>query len=250
MSGRDVNDDRVVRLIHSSDLHLDDANAAGRATEGGNLDVLAAILHTARLLSGDVTLLVGDVFDNNRVSQELIDGAVRLLAEAHAPVVILPGNHDCLEPNSVYYRGAFAAIPHVYVLGTRDDSAARFPQLDLEIWGEPHRSYGDMVPLDQPRPRSTRWQVAAAHGHWISDSDDWYRSYLISPSQVIATSADYVALGHWDRWAHVGQDFPAAYYSGAPDVAGTVNLVRFSSGRPDITREVVMYPASGTPAAT
>ena len=31
----------------------------------------------------------------------------------HAPVVILPGNHDCLEPNSVYHRGAFGTLPNV-----------------------------------------------------------------------------------------------------------------------------------------
>ena len=233
--------DREVRIVHSSDLHLDDVDTAGREREGGNLHVAAAVLNAARLLAADVTLLVGDVFDNNRVSQRLIDDALSLLAAAHAPVVILPGNHDCLEPNSVYYRGAFAALPNVHVLGMEDECSAYFPTLDLEIWGQPHLSHSDMAPLARPQPRSTKWQVAAAHGHWISHSIDSYRAYLIHPAQVVATKADYVALGHWDQWTHVGKDVPPAYYSGAPAVEGTVNLVRLTGDQPIVTRENVDY---------
>ena len=236
--------DREVRLVHTSDLHIDDMDPSGRFIEGGNLHVIAAVLHTARLLSADVILLAGDVFDNNRISQELIDGAVHLLADTHAPVVILPGNHDCLEPNSVYHRGAFGTLPNVHILGLNDECAALFPELELEIWGRPHLSYSNMTPLDSPPPRSTRWQVAVAHGHWISNSMDAYRAYLIYPDHALATEADYVALGHWDQWAHVGRGVPPAYYSGAPAVEGTVNLVRFSAEEPKVTREAVVYPVN------
>jgi len=37
-----------------------------------------------------------------------------------------------------------------------------------------------------------------------------------------------VALGHWNRAAKVGNGATAAYYSGSPEYAGTINLVRLT----------------------
>src|SRR5438093_1006968 len=80
--------------------------------------------------------------------------AARLLADAPRPVVILPGNHDPLTPDSVYRRGGLAEPVNVTVLGLPDDAVV-FPALDLEIWGHAHRDYNDMAPLRDPRPRTT-----------------------------------------------------------------------------------------------
>ena len=54
-------------------------------------------------------------------------------------------------------------------------------------------------------------------------------SWLIGDDELAATGADYVALGHWNRAAKVGSGVPA-YYSGSPEYAGTVNLVRLRAG--------------------
>ena len=35
-----------------------------------------------------------------------------------------------------------------------------------------------------------------------------------------------MALGHWNRAVRVGNADIAAYYSGSPEYAGTINLVR------------------------
>jgi hypothetical protein len=52
--------------------------------------------------------------------------------------------------------------------------------------------------------------------------------WLIGDDEIAATGADYVALGHWNRAAKVGSGDIAAYYSGSPEYAGTINLVRFA----------------------
>jgi DNA repair exonuclease SbcCD nuclease subunit len=89
-----------------------------------------------------------------------------------------------------------------------------------------------MAPLESPRPRSTRWQVAMAHGHYVPP-DEWseqsHRAWLISDADLRATGADYVALGHWDRAAEVGDGGVPACYSGSPDLAGTANVIRFGA---------------------
>ena len=86
-----------------------------------------------------------------------------------------------------------------------------------------------MSPLADPRPRSTRWQLAAAHGHYVDEARDPNRligSWLIHREELIATGSDYIALGHWNQATPVGNGEIAAYYSGSPEYAGTVNVVR------------------------
>jgi DNA repair exonuclease SbcCD nuclease subunit len=144
-------------------------------------------------------------------------------------VVLLPGNHDPAIPEGIY--GRLAGIPNLSVLGVTHEHGIVFPHLDLEVWGRAHRDYGDMVPFETVRPRCTRWQIALAHGHYqpIEERVAFPRpSWLISDEEIAATGADYVALGHWNRAARVGNGGVPAYYSGSPEYAGTVNAVRLS----------------------
>ena len=215
-------------LVHSSDLHVDDDPAEPSYGTDGTSG-LRWVLDTAREVDADFVLLVGDTFDNNRQSAAILQRATQLFAEAGRPVVILPGNHDPLTPDSVYRRSAIAELPHVHVLGLTHEQAVMFPDYELEIWGHAHHHYDNMVPLRSPRPRVARWHITLAHGHYEADGVPPLRpSWLISDAEIAATGADYLALGHWNRAARVGNGVVPAYYSGSPDLAGTVNLVRLS----------------------
>jgi DNA repair exonuclease SbcCD nuclease subunit len=230
-------------LVHSSDLHVDDEHKATKHNDG--TDGLAAVLAVARAADADVVLLAGDTFDNNRVAATVLDRAAQLLADAGRPVVILPGNHDPALPNSVFVRGGLASIANVTVLGITHDEAVDFPQHDLEIWGHAHRDYENMVPLRGPRARSTRWQIAMAHGHYEPPetlATPLRPSWLFSDDAIAATEADYLALGHWDRAVRVGNGVVPAYYSGSPDLARTVNLIRLTAdGKVVVTREPLQW---------
>jgi DNA repair exonuclease SbcCD nuclease subunit len=160
----------------------------------------------------------------------VLDRAARLLGDAGLPVVILPGNHDPLTPDSVYRRGGLAEPANVHVIGISMEEAIVFPDLDLEIWGRAHLNYANMSPLCDPRPRCTRWQIAAAHGHWVSSRDDRHHSWLIHDEEIAMTGADYVALGHWPTARRVGDGRIPAYYSGSPDLAKSLNTVHLTSG--------------------
>jgi DNA repair exonuclease SbcCD nuclease subunit len=230
-------------LVHSSDLHVDDERNGTKHSAGAA--GLAAVLAVARAANADVVLLAGDTFDNNRVAVPVLDRTAQLLADAGRPVVILPGNHDPALPNSVFVRGGLAAIPNVTVLGVTHEEAVDFPLHDLEIWGHAHRDYENMVPLRGPRARSTRWQIAMAHGHYEPPetlATPLRPSWLFSDDAIAATEADYLALGHWDRPVRVGNGVVPAYYSGSPDLAQTVNLIRLTAaGRVVVTREPLRW---------
>jgi DNA repair exonuclease SbcCD nuclease subunit len=234
-----------VALVHSSDLHVDDGRIEA-ADGGAGTAGLAAVLMTAQALHADVVLLAGDTFENNQLGSAILEWARRLLAEAGRPIVILPGNHDPALPNSVYIRGGFDQIPNLHILGVTDDEAVAFPAHDLEIWGHAHRDYHSMAPLRGPRPRSTRWQVAMAHGHYEppeTRANPLRPSWIFSDDEIAATHADYLALGHWDRAMRVGNGAVPAFYSGSPELAGTVNLVRLTmAGEVAISREKLQWP--------
>jgi DNA repair exonuclease SbcCD nuclease subunit len=230
-----ANSSPEVVLVHSSDVHVDD----NRGTAG-----LEAVLATAGMLEADLVLLAGDTFENNQLSLAVVDRAARLLAEPGVPVVMLPGNHDPALPDSVFVRGGIARIPNVHVLGVTHNEAVTFPAHDLEIWGHPHRDYFDMAPLCGPRPRSTRWQVAMAHGHYEppeTRANPLRPSWIFSDEEIAATGADYLALGHWDRPMRVGNGVVPAFYSGSPELARTVNLVRLTAGGVGVTREALIW---------
>jgi DNA repair exonuclease SbcCD nuclease subunit len=230
-------------IVHSSDLHLgvDDS-----FSNSDSLAVLPKVLTTATALRADIVVLAGDTFDNHRQPLELLERAAQMLRDYGKPIVILPGNHDPLTPDSVYRRGGLANISNVNILGLNVEEAVTFEEFDLEIWGRAHLDYTDMSPLANPRPRSARWHLAAAHGHYVDQARDPNRligSWLIHREELIATDADYVALGHWNQATRVGNGQIAAYYSGSPEYVGTVNVVRLQcNGRV----EVAQAPLNGS----
>jgi DNA repair exonuclease SbcCD nuclease subunit len=228
-----------VVLVHSSDLHVDDGVTAD-AHDGDGTAGLALVLAAARKVGADVVLLAGDTFDHNRLPAPVLQRTAALLHAAGIPIVILPGNHDPAMPGSVHHRGGFGDIPHVHVLGVTHDEAVLLPCWDLEIWGLAHRDYADMRPLPGPRPRRTRWQIVMAHGHYEPNLDpakSLRPSWLFGDAAIAATGADYVALGHWNRAARVGDGSVPAYYSGSPELAGTVNVVRLGVDGVQVRRE-------------
>src|SRR6476469_3516966 len=185
MSSKDV------IMVHTSDLHVDHDYTA-KLHGGDGTAGLACVLNAARAISADVVLLAGDTFESHRLPQHVLDRTASVIAAAGLPVVLLPGNHDPAIPEAVFRRGSLAGVDNLMVLGVTDEEAVDFPALGLEVWGRPHRDYGDMTPFETVRPRRTRWQIALAHGHYdptIDRSIFPRPSWLIDDRELAATGA-------------------------------------------------------------
>jgi DNA repair exonuclease SbcCD nuclease subunit len=226
---------RDLTIAHSSDLHID----ASRMTE--TFHPLCRVLETAAAEAADVLILAGDIFDHNRMPLSLLDRTARLLADAAMEIVILPGNHDCLTAAGVYRHGGMADPDNVHVLGVTGE-AFTFPEFGLEVWGHAHAEYANMSPLARPREKTTHRQVAVAHGHWLRGPADSHRAWLITDDEISSTSADYIALGHWPQATRAGEGPAQAYYSGSPDLAGSVNIVSFTDGVAPSVRRAPLSP--------
>ena len=236
---------RDIIIVHTSDVHVDNDYTA-RAHGGDGATPLVRVLDAARDLNADMVLLCGDTFDCHKIPKFLVERVGQLIREASVPVVLLPGNHDPAVEDALWLTPALAEVENLHVLGVRHEEAAHFADLDLEVWGRAHRDYGDMIPFETIRPRRARWHVAMAHGHYVPVPDRSTRpraSWLIGDEEIKATGADYLALGHWNRAVQVGCGAVPAFYSGSPDYARTVNVVRLrASGEVAVERHDLHWP--------
>jgi exonuclease SbcD len=216
-----------LRLLHVSDLHIEELEDAGQ---------LSALSAVAAEQTAAVVLIVGDFFDNIRVSDATVKATAAGLSQVPARVVILPGNHDPFMPGSPYVRADMGA--NVHVLSAPGGETYEIAELDLDIWGRPHVSYADFRPMAGIPPRGeATWQVALAHGHLTRGPDDLHRAYLIDPAEIAGSDRDYVALGHWDVTFDASSGPVTAAYSGSPSRMGACAIVTLWLG-PDGRRHV------------
>ena len=205
---------RKIRIIHTSDTHLGDdwdPEAANRA--------LAAVVDGVHRLHADALLIAGDVFDNARISDALLEFFVAEMARAKVPTVILPGNHDLYDHASLYLRSPFADSPdNLHIINGTMGQTLSFPELTLDVWGRAMDSHTPSFrPLAGiPVERNGHWLVGIAHGHFHFPDDTEERSSPIRPHEIGESACDYIALGHWERFEDVSQGGVTAYYSGSP----------------------------------
>ncbi len=213
-----------LRVLHTSDTHLD-ANHTERdgywpARRLLMNDAFSRVVDIAMGESVDALVLAGDIFDHRRPGQEAVEFLIAELRRFGRPAILLPGNHDAYEDGSVFRTVDFElAAPNIRVVRSVSGELIEDPDLGVVFWG---RAYTDAEHGFRPLagiPTPTRdraWHVAVAHGHFIEDAVDSYRSQLIRAGEIAASGWDYLALGHWEHVQDVSQGGTVAVYSGAP----------------------------------
>ena len=205
---------KKLRLIHTSDTHLGDTSGHPQSAQA-----LTAVVDAVSHNGGDMLLLVGDVFDNERVSDDVLAWFLVEMGRVNAPVVVLPGNHDLIHQSSVYHREPFKHAPdNVFVFRESGGELLSFPGLGIDVWGRAMPMHTpDFKPLEgMPPPAADDWLVALAHGHFHFEEDRDQRSSPIYPQEIADARCHYLALGHWDRHVDVSQGNVTAVYSGCP----------------------------------
>ena len=212
----------AVKIVHTSDVHLDSRGTEPDADGYRNRSerAFAAVLDTAVAEDAHLLLIVGDLFDNNRVDQSNIDFVYRQLARlrAHQQAVVLPGNHDVHDERSVWDRFSFdAAGENVSGLLEHAGDCLTFEDLGVRVWGRAMREHApENYPLDgAPAGGGDYWNVGMAHGQ-VVDQRIAQGSSPITRAEIRASGFHYLALGH----IHVFEDHSvggtAAYYCGSP----------------------------------
>lgn len=205
---------KKIRLIHTSDTHLGiDWHPKEAAA------ALRTVVDNVSALKGDALLIVGDVFDNARVKDEVLEFFLEQIGRLAVPTVVLPGNHDLYDAESLYHREPFRNKPaNLHILTQAMGQVISFPELTLDLWGKAMPMHTpEFRPLtEMPENTNGHWLVALAHAHFHFDYDRDTRSAPIFPEEIAQAPCDYLALGHWDRHVDVSQGRVKAVYSGSP----------------------------------
>ncbi|MSO90962.1 MAG: hypothetical protein EXR01_05175 [Acetobacteraceae bacterium] len=207
----------TLRIAHCSDIHLD-SNAPGTSGNDTLRHAFAAALADMQAHRPDIMLLAGDLFDSNRPTDATVHWAMDILGAQPFPVVIIPGNHDCMEPSGVIRRFDFNSIPNVRMLAAPDGEIAFLPELGTAVWGkgmvEHNRTYRPLAGCPE-RPEGVRWYLGMGHGLCVPHGGDTDRSSPIHMCEIETSPCDYLGLGHHHAAMELVTDHSAAAYSGS-----------------------------------
>ena len=218
-----------VTFLHSSDWQLGmvrrflGADAQARFGQA-RIDAIARIGAVAAEVGAAFVVVAGDVFDANQVDRQVVLRACEALRAVPCPVYLLPGNHDALEPGSVWMCPTVRHhLPsHVEVLS---DSRPRAAAPGVEVIGVPWRTrrpHADPVLADltPPPARPGVRRVLVGHGQVDSLMPDAHLATTIALDglqELLADGAvDYVALGDRHSRTPIGRT-GRVWYSGSPE---------------------------------
>ncbi len=189
-----------MRFLHTADWQIGmqaaHADSAAEKVRAARMDAARRVLAFARQHQVEFLILAGDTFEHNALSHDQIQAVAHLLAQASCPVLVLPGNHDLLEPGSIWHRPIWKEVGTVSILSER--APFHFKDKDVEILPCPltaKTSTQNPTAWIQPGGKD-RIRIVAAHGCLQTGSfgADDHPIPLDTPAR---TQADYVALGHW-----------------------------------------------------
>jgi DNA repair exonuclease SbcCD nuclease subunit len=195
----------MVKFIHTSDWQIGMKGGglgekAGKLVGETRIQTVDKVLSLAEAEGADFVLACGDLFEDNKVAQPLVEDVARILrAHADVPVHVIPGNHDLPGPGSVWNRAALAGVPNLTV-HTAEGPVAVADGATLHPF--PVRSrYAGTDPLEALPDLGAEAGIhlAMAHGHLTSVTfgDHEAVTLPLDPKHVERSGLDYLALGHW-----------------------------------------------------
>lgn len=232
---------RPLRLLHTSDVHLE-SDTFGHGEQGKRLrqgirDAFSRVISAANRLDADLLLIVGDLFDSSRVTDEALSFALGQIAGARMPVVMTPGNHDAHDERSLWIKLPPSEKPrNLHMLLEPEGSTVDFPELHARVWG---RALVEHTPDYRPLagiapPAEGMWNIALAHGFFMEEGE-FDRSSPINPVDIEHSGYDYIALGHIHVFTDCSRGGTRAAYCGTPaplyEGEGWVAHVRFEPGQ-------------------
>ncbi len=253
----------MLRLLHTADWHLGRRfpsfpEEAQKKLSRARMEVISRILDVARRNSVNAILCAGDLFDDPNPLPAFWEGLARAFADQpppHAPVFLVPGNHDPLTPESVWaqghpFRSRLPAWVHVV---DRDDFEYPLSE-DAVLYARPcHSKAGESdlaMALPARAPGDTRLRIGCVHGSTF-DIDGHQANFPIQRDAGVQRGLDYLAIGDTHSFRDVTASLPVpTVYPGAPEAtsfdepgAGNVALVAlFRHGRrPRVDAERVAF---------
>lgn len=220
-----------MKIVHMSDTHLghtgqgiqgqvDSSWVVGLKLRQREADVMQALVGAIdkiiEQIQPDLVIHSGDLFDNARPTAHTLNFAMTQftrLSQAGIPVVLIEGNHSY--PRDRSHGHVLQMLNHIPRMTVIFDDVATLRHENIVIHTFPHRALtlGKMPSLSEIDHRFQN--VLVMHG--VADGLDFFkmgRSVPDLPIQSCAHWFDYVALGHYHRFAQI-PNTDRAFYAGS-----------------------------------
>lgn len=217
-----------MRIIHTSDIHLDISYAMpglppgfGARRRQGLRDVLQDIVSYTIAQEANALFVAGDLFDHERVAADTLAFVKGQFERLEAlPAFIAPGNHDPYLPGSPYAREAWPQ--NVRIFRAPEWTAVEVPGTPLTVHGfgfdGPAISRNPFGRLQIPN--DGRLHVGIAHGSEMNNLPPGQRGDYAPFTAALAACRGlrYLAMGHYHVPRRIDAPFDTCIcYSGAPE---------------------------------
>ncbi len=176
-------------------------------------------------------VVAGDVFDDNSLERRTLSRALETMESLPVPVYLLPGNHDPLVADSIFFRASEFSNIHVIA----DAEPIAFTD-SVEIVGAPYlvkQPDHDLVSAAIDGLELTQnIRVLVGHGQVESFGDDIKPDLIDLPrveQALAAGTIDYLALGDTHSTASLGTS-GKVWFSGAPETTDFHKLADWGFG--------------------
>lgn len=205
-----------MKLLHAADLHLDSpmlgfSESQRTALKKSMLQIPEQLAHLARLHACDLMLLSGDLFDGSP-SGSGIAALRNALEDVGIPVLITPGNHDFVSPDSPWITESWPKNVHIFTKPVLEPLS--FPELDCRIYGAGFSGMdcpGLLAHFRADGPE--RYHIGIVHGDPIQPASPYNP---ITTAQVRDSGLHYLALGHIHQWGSFQAGTTLCAWPGCP----------------------------------
>lgn len=185
-----------MKILHSADWHLD-SPIIGRREEqtallkAALLEVPHKVAAAAKAEGCDLVLLAGDIFDGPH-SKESLKAVKDALDELSVPVLIVPGNHDCLSPGSPWLTESWPEHVHIFTASTIE--SVSFPDLNCRVYGAAFTASESGGLLEGfHADEKEGFAIGILHGDPTAAASPYCP---VTAEQVKQSGLHYLALGH------------------------------------------------------
>lgn len=213
-----------MRFVHSSDLQIGKAfgffdSDTATLLQSERHAVLNRLGQIAMQHDAPAVLLAGDIFDKQQLFNLTINKPMEIMRRfPRVTWHLLPGNHDHLRENGLWYRLARMQIPANVRLHTAAGAVKIDDAMHVYLLPAPLRYISSSDDLtgymdNEPTPEGAV-RIGMAHGSVRGFGSEGDASNNISPGRADSAGLAYLALGDWHRQMKINE---RVWYSGTPE---------------------------------
>ena len=221
----------MVKFLHTADWHLGMkySQLGDKAEKARQIRIKSVQKVLEHAPDVDFVLVAGDLFDSNDVDRRLLNNVSEILGSSTVPIYIIPGNHDPLTLDSLYWDPIWDTLNNVTIF--KESEPFTLPYHDVTLYPSPvsqkqsKKDPTDWINVGSSESENKNYisrseiSIGLAHGNLAIEGFIDNPNFPINPNRTQLSDLDYLALGEWHSlYSHQDPDgITRTIYPGTPE---------------------------------